>query len=207
MQFCLGEHDIMKQILKSIVHGRRVNELLRALLTPFRRLAKLQSFSWLRRFPVCGRVRVRLPDGESVVLQSLSSADRMANVLWWGGFDEVDHETTRWWFMLAKRAKVTLDIGAHTGYYALLAATAARDSKVYAFEPVPINVTACHANMRASGVRNLQVVAKAVGDMDGETSLFVPDESGLCLPRESSLLIGTGSFSRQASGFITAFTA
>jgi FkbM family methyltransferase len=61
-------------------------------------------------------------------------------------------------------ANVVADVGAHIGFYSLLAAREAPDAVVVAFEPDPYNAAALRANVRRAGVRNVRVVERAVAD-------------------------------------------
>lgn len=63
---------------------------------------------------------------------------------------------------------VVYDIGAHVGYYTLLAArrVGAR-GKVYAFEPLPTNLEYLENHIRLNGLTNVTVVPAAVSDQSG----------------------------------------
>lgn len=65
---------------------------------------------------------------------------------------------------------VVADVGAHIGFYSLLAAHEAPNASVFAFEPDPYNAAALRANVRRSGVRNVRVVERAVADGTGRAS-------------------------------------
>lgn len=67
------------------------------------------------------------------------------------------------------------DVGAHIGYYSLLASPFV--SSVHAFEPDPRNQAGLAVNVKR--VRNMQVVEKAVGNRVGTASLCVGDESSV----------------------------
>ena len=75
---------------------------------------------------------------------------------------------------------VVVDIGAHIGYYALLAARAVgADGHVFAFEPERENHALLVANLADNGYANVTAINKAVMSESGELSLFVsPDNAG-----------------------------
>jgi FkbM family methyltransferase len=83
---------------------------------------------------------------------------------------------------------LVLDIGANTGFYALLAAIARRDVRVIAFEPFPPVAAMLRQNLwinpRGSCVT---VVDKAVSDKDGTATLFVPETTTGLVETSSSL--------------------
>lgn len=63
---------------------------------------------------------------------------------------------------------VVFDLGANVGFYTLIAATATGPSgKVYAFEPLPRNLTFLRRHLDENDVRNVEVVAAAVADSSG----------------------------------------
>ena len=75
---------------------------------------------------------------------------------------------------------VVVDIGAHIGYYALLAARGAGpDGHVFAFEPERENDALLLGNVSGNGYTNVSAVNKAVMAESGEQLLFVsPDNAG-----------------------------
>jgi FkbM family methyltransferase len=63
-------------------------------------------------------------------------------------------------------ADVVLDVGSHTGFYALLAARRRPEARVIAVEPDSYNVAALRENIRAAGAP-VELVAKAASDRSG----------------------------------------
>ncbi len=60
------------------------------------------------------------------------------------------------------------DIGAHTGYYSLLASMlVGQQGKVYAFEPLPRNVQFLREHLRANLVNNVQIMPFAISNWSG----------------------------------------
>lgn len=63
---------------------------------------------------------------------------------------------------------VVFDIGAHAGYYSLLASVlAGPKGRVFAFEPMPNNVANLREHLRLNGATNVTVIEKAVADTAG----------------------------------------
>ncbi len=90
-----------------------------------------------------------------------------------------------------RRAGLVLDVGANSGFYALLAASVAPGSQVHAFEPFPPVIDALWSNIRLNHAeRVVTVVAKAVGDEPGVAQLFVPDAGHGRLETSASLNSG-----------------
>ena len=77
-----------------------------------------------------------------------------------------------------KKGNVVLDIGAHVGYYALLAAKlVGENGKVYAFEPDPRNFECLKKNVEQNGYKNVVCLNKAVSNRTGKTKLFFSEET------------------------------
>lgn len=68
------------------------------------------------------------------------------------------------------------DVGANSGLYAMLAATAFEPSAVHAFEPTPATVAVLDKIVRANRA-DVTVVGAAVGDAPGRATLHLSDKS------------------------------
>ena len=70
---------------------------------------------------------------------------------------------------------VILDIGAHAGFYALLASElTGSQGRVFAFEPLANNLRYLKEHLRINRVANVHVVEAAVSDVDGK-AMFLQD--------------------------------
>ena len=88
--------------------------------------------------------------------------------------DRYEQETTKLFTELVKPGMVVIDVGAHVGYYSLLAARQVGPSgKVYSFEPEPSNHQLLLENIKGNGYRNIVAVRKAVSSHSGSTTLFL----------------------------------
>jgi FkbM family methyltransferase len=68
---------------------------------------------------------------------------------------------------------VCVDIGAHIGYYTLLASKLVGASgHVYAFEPSPTSYSALQANLRRNDATNVTAIQAAVGETEGTAELY-----------------------------------
>ena len=102
----------------------------------------------------------------------LASGDRRPSIgMLTGVFEE---GTTRMFQSLLKPGMVAVDIGAHVGYYTILAARhVGPTGKVYAFEPDPDNYTTLLKNIALNGYRNVHAVKKAVSNLVGDAELHL----------------------------------
>ncbi len=137
-----------------------------------------------RRLPVETDFAIHFPEGLS--FRYLSTAyDGIGRQLFWKGERWWEYETTALFARLARRAALSLDIGANTGFYTLLAAAANPDGRVIAFEPVPRLRERLHQNVALNGWdHRCAVRAEAVSAEPGRTQLHVPDQA---VPTSASL--------------------
>ncbi len=71
-----------------------------------------------------------------------------------------------------KKGKVVFDIGAHAGFYTLLASElVGSQGKVFSFEPLPRNLFYLREHLRLNHISNVTVLEKAVSDLCG-TAFF-----------------------------------
>ena len=117
---------------------------------------------------------VALPDGCSLRLHCANSEDEVVHPLHWRGFQGYEPETTSLFYRLSAGSRCVLDVGAHVGYYALLAATANAQARVFAFEPVPQIQDRLRANVKLNGFNHVHCEPLAASDKDGSVEFYVP---------------------------------
>ena len=87
-----------------------------------------------------------------------------------------EKHTYRLFEELVRQQMVVIDIGAHVGYYTLLAARRVGPTgKVYAFEPEPANHSLLIKNIQLNEYRNIEAIQGAVTDRVGSSKLFLTD--------------------------------
>jgi len=75
---------------------------------------------------------------------------------------------------VVREGMIVADLGAHIGYYTLIAAKLVGEKgKVYAFEPEPNNYRLMVKSVAANGYNNVIPVQKAVSNQTGTTKLFL----------------------------------
>jgi FkbM family methyltransferase len=136
----------------------------------------VSSNFFVEHLPYRGRFSLPLPGELSLQLQSHGD-DYIVNQTFWTRTYEA--ETTPVFFALARKARCTLDIGAHVGYYALLAGRANPLGQVFAFEPVPAIFGRLEENVSLNDLANVRPVQTAVGDHDGTVDLYYADTPGV----------------------------
>lgn len=74
--------------------------------------------------------------------------------------------------------ETVVDVGAHIGYYTLIAASiVGNKGKVYAFEPDPRNFQLLKKNVREFGCTNVVLINKAVSNINGDAILYLNNEN------------------------------
>ncbi len=151
--------------------------------------AAVRRFGWdagplIRYLPRVGLVEASLPDGRSLRMWS-NADDDVTSAVYWSGWTGHEPETATVFYEHARSATVTLDIGAHVGYFALLAAHANPAGSVYAFEPYPPVYERLSRNVALNGLGNVSCIRLAAGHETGTAPLFHVTADGL--PSSSSL--------------------
>ena len=140
--------------------------------------------AWLARYlPRTGLVEATLPNGRSIQMWSLGDDD-VATMLFWRGWDGHEPETSPFFFDCARTSRITLDIGAHVGYFALLAALANPNGHVHAFEPLSKVHERLARNVSLNSVTNISCSRLALGKQSGRADFFHVDFG---IPSTSSL--------------------
>jgi len=96
-----------------------------------------------------------------------------------------EKELTSVFTKLIKKGMNIVDIGAHIGYYTLLASRlVGPNGKVFAFEPDPVNLIYLKTNISINNCSNVIITSKAVFRKNGEAYLLIqPDHSTNYLSR------------------------
>ena len=133
--------------------------------------------------PRVGPVRSRLPSGATLRLWSKGD-DFVSNQVFWRGWSGYEPETSPLFYALAETARTTLDLGAHVGFYSLLAALANPRGRVFAFEPSRSANERLRSHVRINRLDNVTCVDAAVSDRNGtacflEPLVHIPCSAGL----------------------------
>lgn len=96
---------------------------------------------------------------------------------WLGSYE---YQKSHLFAQMIKPGSVVYDVGAHVGWYTLLAAVVVGDTgKVFAFEPAPLNMQYLREHLRINTISNVTAVEAAVANdvgftrFDGEPSGYM----------------------------------
>lgn len=158
----------------------------RWLVRPLRGVPALRRIDAVARLPVVGEFDVAGP-GHRIVMRS-DGRDSIASSLFWHGLDGFEPETVLPFGNLAAASRTILDIGANSGLYSLVAATANLSATVVAFEPMPLIAEYLRGNIEVNRLENVAAEEIALGASEGEVEFYVP--AATTLPLSGSVRAG-----------------
>ena len=186
----------MKEVVRDLlgVIGRVIN-----FLFPFRlpqRIYRHMGFKGTFVFKI-----------EKNKLRFINVRDVIANDIFYSGiFGNFEGETLRLWYEISKEVNgLVLDIGAHSGIYSLVAASANKQSSIVAFEPHPNNFDLLCRNIQINELSNITPDNRAISNKTGKVVFYNESRGnqpyGLTLinhryvdPESSSISCATISF-------------
>ncbi len=155
--------DSTKKLLRRFRATQPLNVLLTSAVRACGALAGGTPELLVKHLPKVGTVRRALPNGCTLALWSLGD-DWIASRVYWRGWAGYEPATAPVFFRLACHSRVILDVGAHVGFYSLLAAHANHDARVYAFEPLPSVYARLRRNVQLNGLGNVHCVPSAAAE-------------------------------------------
>lgn len=133
----------------------------------------LPAAVWMR-LPVDRTFQVDVGGGAAFLYRATPN-DGIGRRLYWRGLEGHEAETVGPFLEIARSARITVDVGANTGIFTLLAGAANPASNVIAFEPLPHLSHALRQNIQLNGWdQRMRVVMKAVTDRVDMAAFHVP---------------------------------
>ena len=173
----------LNRLLKALRASQPCNWLTTSLVHAGLNTMGVRSEFLIKHLHRVGSVSSRLPNGRILRLRSRGD-DWVSNQVFWRGWSGYEPETAPLLFRIASRAAVTLDVGAHVGFYTLLAAHANPSGRVFAFEPMPAIHARLTRNVRINRLANVTCICSAVGEAEGTAEFYHMDVE---IPCSSSL--------------------
>lgn len=174
---------LAKKGLKKLRTSQPFNRVTTSTVRAFLTATRLNSEIAIKHLHRVGPVSSKLPNGRTLRLWSKAD-DWVSNQLYWRGWKGYEPETAPLFFRLATRARVTIDVGAYVGFFAIVAAQANPDGLVYAFEPLAEPYQRLRRNVALNQLANVTCIPSAVGDAEGMAEFYhVPID----MPCSSSL--------------------
>jgi FkbM family methyltransferase len=173
-----------KNLLKSVRGSQPFNWLATSALKAVASAAGMTPEILIKHLPRSGGVSSQLPNGRTLRLWSRGD-DWVANQVFWRGWAGYEPDLAPLFYRLASGAQVTIDVGAHVGFYSILAALANPRGRVFAFEPLPPVFERLQRNVELNRLSNVECVRQAAGENEGEAEIFF--EPGDGVPSGSTL--------------------
>ncbi len=147
------------------------------------------------------------PGGASVmVMDRLGGRDQIvatAALSSWAAFERPLPALLHGW--VARAQGLVVDVGANTGFYALLAACASLRAQVLAFEPYPPVFEVLARNIAANACgRRIEAVPLALSRQEGPATLYVPTQEHGLMETSSSLEAAFKTMHSEAQAIRTA---
>jgi len=121
-------------------------------------------------------VRPPFDDAQPLAMKLVNGSDQIAAAMATGGWLAFERPLPDVFATLVRaNGGLVLDVGANTGFYALIAMSVDRSVDVHAFEPFPPVLALLHDNMTINRARErVRVFEEAVGHTPGHALLHVP---------------------------------
>jgi FkbM family methyltransferase len=147
------------------VHGT-LARVRRFLGKPWKEKTAALSYHWVQRFPAVP-VPVLLPFGA----WWLARNDFVGAAIFSGGFENIERSFVE---RFLRPGMTVLDIGAHHGFYTLLASRiVGTQGRVLAVEASARERKKLGVHLRINRCKNVQVESRALGDADGDAQLYL----------------------------------
>lgn len=174
-------------LIADVVSSTRITKL--ASIWPLLKALGAMEYAVRRFLFASPDIRVATVQGHKMYLGAYADAGFL--------YDMYEPGTTRLFQELVRPGMTVIDVGAHWGYFTLLAARGVGErGRVYAFEPHPDNWALLVKNVQVNGYGNVIPVHKAVGDRAGRMPLFLGKNDLGCnslyhnsLTREESVVV------------------
>lgn len=161
----------MRAALKRIRYSQPFNRTATVAVRGLCRLLGTTPEVFPRHLHRVGDVFETLPNGETLRLHGKGD-DWVTNLVFWKGWKAYEPGTIDLFYRLAGRAGVVFDVGAHVGFFTLIAALANRNARVYGFEPMEAIYRRLLENIERNGLTNVECLNAAVSDSDGHARFF-----------------------------------
>lgn len=123
---------------------------LAAVANPVHRICRRLSSELPRKIKKNGTA-IRLPNGRTLRI-ARDAGVGLASLLFWSGWDSYEPQTSRTLQFFFERASTFIDVGAHYGFYSLLAGLWNPNLQIVSFEPVPQIYAALRKNIEFNGL-------------------------------------------------------
>ena len=181
----------IKATFKTVRASRSLNHLATTTLRGLFSLTGHQPEFLIKHLPRTGVTAVKLPNGKTLKLEA-KGEEWIPTQLFWRGWQGYEPETAALFYELAQNAQTVIDVGAHAGFYSLLASLTNPHAKVLAFEPLARVFASLEQNVRLNELENVTCICAAVGASAGVQNFYFPNqEQPISSSLRSDMLLAT----------------
>lgn len=166
----------MKKLFKLLRKNIVINTLVRGVAGGFFRFSNRMAPRFMLHWPVSGIVNLDLPEGETLKLYTPGD-EYIPSLVYWKGYEGYEGPAVKLFYYISKRSRTIIDVGAHMGYFSLLAAATNPEAHIYAFEPVDRIFKRLMKNVEVNRFSNITTEQLVVTDHTGKVSFYVPKTS------------------------------
>lgn len=130
-----------------------------------------EIYEYVKSYPYKGLIDIAIDEKIAFVVNCMNDDAIALQYLWTGG-RLTEPVSINVWRKLARRSRTTLDIGAYTGFYALIAASVS-SVPIYSYEPVSFIYARLAENVMLNGFSNVKFINKAVSDRIGTVEIGI----------------------------------
>jgi len=161
----------MSKVLKPIRENPFFNKLIRNILRQLQIITNFLSNKWR----VSGITKITF---EGVDLNFYAKCDDgLVDGLFYQK-NYVEAGDLKLFTHFSKKAHNIVDIVANTGIYSLMSTQVAqKDTKIFAFEPNPVNFERLKKNIKLNKKKSIQIINKAVGNENKQISFSIPKKN------------------------------
>ena len=160
----LMESEPRLRVSTNLLKSSAVNPLFRGLYKIFRVVDRVFRVKLLGRFRVSGTVHLNFQNHEFQMFSAWD--DNIVDMLYFKEREYTELTELGMFSALARDSKVILDIGANTGLYSIISATANPDAEITGFEPYSVNYARLQKNLGINKLQKTRAVNLALGDSD-----------------------------------------
>jgi FkbM family methyltransferase len=117
---------------------------------------------------------VKIPIGEKEIFYHCHNEQISNSIFYTGIFGDYEGQTIKMWYQISKNSqyKTILDIGAYTGLFSLVAASANSNSNINAYEPNPVTFRFLKKNIDLNNFKNIKINNFGLSDKDEYLEFF-----------------------------------
>ena len=171
-----GKNELgIKAAIKTLRAVPLLNNLATTTLRGLFAVAGRQPEFLIKHLPRTGVTAIELPNGRILKLEA-TREEWTSSQLFWRGWQGYEPETVGLFYRLAQSGGTIIDVGAHIGFYSLLASFANSKNKIFAFEPLERVFASLERNVKLNKIENVRCFRGAVGAASGIQDFYFPDE-------------------------------